>query len=104
MRKGKENRNVRKQEREKKGISTNLYLFSVLGRGCLDELRCGGFDSFDAFASVFEHPLEELLLLQLRLDHLEVGRRRLLIGDHVLGLVEPAEERLQSLLQLARVQ
>ena len=36
--------------------------------------------------------------------YLEIGSRRLLIGDHVLGLVEPAEERLESLFQLARVQ
>ena len=29
--------------------------------------------------------------------YLEVGGGRLLVGDHVLGLVEPAEKRRQSL-------
>ena len=48
----------------------DIHLFAVLWRGCLDEFCCGGFDSFDALASVIEHPLEELLLLQLRLHHL----------------------------------
>ena len=48
-------------------------------------------------------PLNQSILISPS-TRLVISGGRLLVGDHVLGLVEPAEERLESLFQLTRVQ
>lgn len=45
-----------------------------------------------------------LLLLDLGFDHTVLGRRRLLIGHQLLGVAQPAEQRVQSVLKLPTMQ
>lgn len=48
--------------------------------------------------------LTHLLLLDLGFHHLVLGRGRFLVGDELLSVCQPAQQRLQGVLELPAVQ
>lgn len=56
------------------------------------------------FMCLYHVTLAYFLLLYLRLDHFELCRRRFLIGHKLLGVSQPAEQRLQCILEPPTVQ
>lgn len=48
--------------------------------------------------------ISHLLFLDLRLDHAVLGRGRLLVGHQLLRVAQPAQKRLQSILEFPTMQ
>lgn len=61
-------------------------------------------EGFDARLSILHQPLQEFLLLKLSFDDVTVGRWRFLISNQFFSLLQPLEDSIEKVLELATLQ
>jgi len=95
-----ENQQIHRESSRLVDISVMPYLLQLDPQNIV----CLSVQSFPTHRANCCPVLAHLLLLDLGFHHLVLRRGRFLVGDELLGVCQPAQQRLQGILKLPAVQ